>query len=206
MTTTDIGHSDRIVVLIRHSAPEVNTERPASEWRLSAEGIERCGRLASDMERFLPTVLLSSPEIKAVQTAEAIGDKLGLKPSVRDGLRERRRPAEFLPQEEFHRNARAFFDNPASGVRGGESRDEVAKRVQSEIRRGLADNPTGNILLVSHGMAMCSFLGRHSGVDAYEAWNSLGLPCWIALSVPTFGIVDCDGVGGGAFKKTDGGD
>ena len=215
MTTTNAGHvrggletgrPGRTTVLIRHSEPEVDAELPAWEWRLSAEGIERCERMASDMERFLPATLLSSPEIKAMQTAEVIGAKLGLKPSARDGLRERRRPARFLPAEEFHRNAREFFDNPGIAASGGESRERVAERIESEIRLALAENPTGNVLLVTHGMAMTGFLGRHNCIDAYGVWNYLGLPCWVALDVPTFGIVECDGVDDGAFDKTYGGD
>ena len=183
----------RIVVLVRHSVPEVNPSRPASEWSLSSEGISRCETLASELERFLPATLLSSPETKAMETAERIGLHLGTGFSVRDELREHRRPATFLPESEFHENIRRFFAAPDSVVYGSESSKDVARRIGVEIRGALADHPDGNILMVSHGTAMTSFTSRHTNADAYSLWKSLDLPCFVAFGLPSFDIVDSVG-------------
>ncbi len=113
----------RIVVLIRHSGPEVDPERPASEWALSAEGINRCETLASELKRFLPAILLSSPETKALKTAERIGLSLNIGFSVSENLREHRRPTRFLPHDEFHDNIHRFFESPAGIVYGNETSD-----------------------------------------------------------------------------------
>ena len=188
-----LSEQSRIVVLIRHSISEVDADRPASEWPLSEEGIARCQTLASDLRRLLPATLLSSPEIKAVQTAERIGFHLGLGFSVRDGLREHRRTATFLPQSEFHDNIRNFFQSQASVVYGSESCHDVAARLESEIRHALSERTDGNIMMVTHGTAMTSFASRHAATDAYSLWKSLDLPAYIALSVPSFGIVDSAG-------------
>ena len=190
------------MVLIRHSIPEIDPERPGWEWGLSAEGIGRYEPLASDLERFLPAVLVSSPEIKAIETAEQISAKLGIEFSVREGLREHRR-TEFLPLAEFHENIRRFFDSPESIIYGSESSDQAANRIESEIRRALAMCPTGNVLLVTHGTAMTSFIRQHTEADPYEIWKSLDLPSYIALQVPTFDIVGCGGVDRGLFHKAD---
>ena len=185
---------DRIVVLIRHSVPVVDPDRPASEWVLSSEGISRCRILASELERFLPAVIFSSPEIKAAQTAEHIGLNLGLGFSVRDELREHRRPATFLPQSEFHEKIRGFFASRDDIVYGSESSNDVAERIEAEIRRALADHPDGNILMVTHGTAMTSFTSRHTNADAYSLWQSLELPAYIAFAFPSFDIVDSAGI------------
>ena len=194
---------DRIVVLIRHSVPEVDPERPASEWALSAEGINRCETLASELKRFLPAILLSSPETKAIETAELVGAKLGLKFSIRDGLCEHRRPTRFLPHDEFHDNIHRFFEFPAGIVYGNETSDQVASRIESEIRRALAISPTENVLIITHGTAMTSFIRQHTKADPFEIWKSLDLPSYVALGVPTFDIVDCGGVDRGLFHMTD---
>ena len=183
----------RTVVLIRHSIPEVNPGRPASEWRLSAEGVSRCEILASELKRFLPATLLSSPETKAMETAERIGLHLGIELSVGEELREHRRPSVFLPQSEFHENICRFFASPDSIVYGSESSNDVARRIEAEIRRALSDHPEGNILMVAHGTAMTSFTSRHTDADAYSLWKSLDLPAYIAFSVPSFDIVDSVG-------------
>ncbi len=194
---------DRVVVLIKHSMPTIDPDVPPAEWSLSQDGINRCEALAAHLEKFLPAMLVSSPEKKAIETAELVGAKLGLKFSIRDGLCEHRRPGKFLPSQEFHDNVHRFFDSPASIVYGSESSDQAANRIESEIRRALAMCPTGNVLLVTHGTAMTSFIRQHTEADPYEIWKSLDLPSYIALQVPTFDIVDCGGVDRGLFHKAD---
>ena len=183
----------RIVVLIRHSIPEVAPDRPASEWSLSSDGIERCETLASDLRRFLPATLLSSPETKAMETAQHIGLHFGIGFTVREGLREHRRPSVFLPQPEFQENIRGFFAAPDRVVYGSESSNDVARRIGAEVRHALADHPDGNILMVTHGTAMTSFTSCHTNADAYSLWKSLDLPCFVAFALPSFDIVDSVG-------------
>ena len=171
----------------------MDPSRPAPEWSLSAEGVSLCEGLASDLERFLPAVMFSSSEIKAMETARHIGLHLGIGFTVREELREHRRPSVFLPQSEFHENIRRFFASPSSIVYGSESSNDVARRIESEIGRSLTDYPEGSILMVTHGTAMTSFTNGHTDADAYSLWNSLDLPSFIAFGLPTFDIVDSMG-------------
>ena len=188
-----LSEQSQAVVLIRHSIPEVDPSRPASEWSLSADGIKQCEVLASDLERFLPATLLSSPETKAMETAQHIGGHLGIGFAVREELCEHRRPSVFLPQSEFHENIRNFFESPGNVVYGSESSNDVAARIEAEIRRVLANHPEENILMVTHGTAMTSFTSRRTNADAYSLWQSLGLPAYIAFGLPSFDIVDSVG-------------
>ena len=197
-----LTYQNQVVVLIRHSVPEVNSDCPASEWTLSEEGVRRCETLARELSRFLPAVMFSSPETKAIETAQHIGLYLGIDFSVREDLREHRRPATFLPRTEFHDNIRRFFQSPDSVEYGSESCHDVAARIESEIRCALTDHPDRSILMVTHGTAMSSFIAHHADVDAFSIWDSLGLPAYIAFSVPSFDIVDCGGIDRGLFYKT----
>ena len=129
-----------------------------------------------------------------METAEQVGLNLGIGFSIRDGLREHRRPATFLPQAEFHEKVRGFFASPDDIVYGSESSNDVAERIEAEIRRALADHPDGNILMVTHGTAMTSFTSRHTNADAYSLWQSLDLPAYIAFGLPSFDIVDSAGI------------
>ena len=176
--------------------------RPASEWPLSNEGIIRCETLAPVLERFLPAVMFSSPETKAMETARHIGSHLGIGFSVRDDLREHRRPETFLPRTEFIENIRNFFASPDSVVYGSESCRDVAARIESETHRAMSGHPDGNLLMVTHGTAMSSFIARHAEADAFSVWDSLGLPAYIAFRLPSFDIVDCSGVDRSLFDNT----
>ena len=52
----------KYLILVKHSVPEIVTDHPAHTWRLSAEGRRRAGRLAEELARFAPDVILSSDE------------------------------------------------------------------------------------------------------------------------------------------------
>jgi len=50
------------LILVRHSTPTVDPAIPSTDWRLSSAGMEASVRLASKLEAFRPSYLLSSPE------------------------------------------------------------------------------------------------------------------------------------------------
>ena len=137
-----------------------------------------------------------------METAEQIGLHLGTGFSVRDDLREHRRPATFLPRTEFIESIRGFFQFPDSVVYGSESCHDVAARIESEIHRAMSGHPDRNLLMVTHGTSMSSFIARHAEADAFSVWDSLGLPAYIAFRLPSFDIVDCDGVDRSLFDNT----
>ena len=143
---------------------------------------------------FSPETLASSPELKAVETARIIGGQLGLEVSVRRGLREHERSADWLPEAEFRAGARALLARRDEAAFGDESADEVAGRVESEIRQALACASGGNALLVTHGRAIACFLRRIGALDAFGAWESLDMPAFVAIEVPRFAIIGCGGM------------
>ena len=151
----------------------------------------------------MPASLTSSTEPKAVvQTAELIARCLGLELSTRDGLREHRRPGEFLSRADFHSNIRTFFENPTSVVYGQESCDDLGLRIENEVVLALSHGHLRNAILATHGTAMTSFIMRHWKVDPLEVWESLGLPAYLAFTVPTFDIVASGNVDESLFRMT----
>ena len=193
---------DRIVALVRHAEPRVAPDVPSSEWDLRAAGLRNCVALAETLCRFLPAILVSSTEPKAVQTARLIAQQLGLEMTSRDGLREHKRSGEFLPKSTFHSNIQASFANPTKVEFGRESCDELGLRIEDEVHKALSRVPDSNVMLVTHGTAMTSFIMRHWQVDPFEVWKSLGLPAYLAFTLPTFDIVGMSGVDASLFAKT----
>ena len=179
---------------MRHAAPNIEPEIPPPNWTLSPTGIDSCIALGDDLRSFIPSALMSSTEPKAIQTATVISERLGLDLSTRDGLREHRRSGEFLPESDFHSNIKAFFQNPTKVVFGQESCDALGLRIDEEVDTALSRGQSKNAILVTHGTAMTSFIWRHWQVNAHEVWMSLGLPAYLAFTVPTFDIVGSTGV------------
>ena len=141
--------------------------------------------------------MASSPEPKAVETATIIGERLGLGVRVRQDLREHLRSPGFVSQAEFHSNIRAVLENPSDVAFGHESADQVAGRIEAEIRRALSSDTGdtgGNALLVTHGTAIACFLLKRCAVDSFAVWKSFALPAFVALESRDFDIVDYAGV------------
>ncbi|MFV1363468.1 histidine phosphatase family protein [Mycolicibacterium elephantis] len=66
------------LLLIRHALPHRSEPGQGSDPDLCEEGIKQAARLPDALDRFPITRLISSPQRRAVQTAQPVADKLGL--------------------------------------------------------------------------------------------------------------------------------
>jgi len=74
--------------LMRHGFAEVGTDKPDQARQLTADGrerIQRAGRVLANLN-LPPLVLYCSPRVRAFQTAQLVGDALGITPSVTELL------------------------------------------------------------------------------------------------------------------------
>jgi broad specificity phosphatase PhoE len=178
----------RNLVLVRHSAPEIAEEIPPREWQLSDDGRLRCEALADEIEPYRPTVIATSTEFKARETALLVADILGLPILEVEGLHEHERAdSSFHPRkEDFRREVEAFFSHRERMVFGAETAIRAYARVARAIDRLLVEIPAGNVVAVSHGRVIALFAGVRAGVDSLQLWKRLHLPSLVVLSVPGF--------------------
>ena len=160
------------MLLVRHSAPELDPSTPSEEWRLSEEGRRRCGPLAERLARYEPRVLLASSEPKARETAELVAPALGLEVQLSDGLRETaRRTVGWLAPDDLDRGIRELFERPGEVVFGEESAAAALARFEAAV----AGLPEPSVV-VTHGTVLSLYAAPRIGRDAYELWGSLELP------------------------------
>jgi broad specificity phosphatase PhoE len=160
------------LLLVRHSAPEIDPSVPAEEWRLSEDGRRRCAALAERLSVYEPRVLLSSPEPKARETAELFAPVLGLEVVMADGLCETaRRTVGLLPRDEFERGIRALLERPDQVVFGEESAAEALARFEAAV----AGVPEPAVV-VTHGTVLSLYAAAKTGRVPFELWRSLELP------------------------------
>ena len=69
------------LVLVRHAAPEIDPARPATAWRLSADGRAAAARLRGTV---VVDTVVSSPEPKALETAAALDAPLEIDARLRE--------------------------------------------------------------------------------------------------------------------------
>lgn len=167
-----------MLLLIRHSVPEIDPRRPAAEWRLSEEGRARCNRLGAQVAGYRPERLLSSPEPKALETAELIAPKLGLEVELDGDLREHeRRSLPFLPRAEFLDRMRKFFARPDEVVVGEESAGTARARFVAVV-----DSIGRPAAVVTHGTVIALYAAGSDPDGGFGFWKTLALPDVVTVS------------------------
>lgn len=150
-----------MVWFVRHAHVTLELGRPASTWRLSAEG--RAG--AEELARRLAPVprVVSSPEPKALATAEPLARLSGVAVEVDERLREVERAAN-LPDAEMHREAVRVYLAGGS-VEGWESQDDALRRFAAALRS------IDQAAVVTHATVLALFLGYD-----FVEWAGIALP------------------------------
>jgi broad specificity phosphatase PhoE len=173
--------SARRIVFVRHAKPQIDENIPSVQWKLSPEGAEAAARLAERLSEFQFSQIASSPEPKAVETAQAIAAHLGLSMAIDDGFAEHsRKNVGFKTRAEIEAGIAALFANPARLVFGDETADACYERFEAALDRQLAKG-TGDVIAATHGTILTIYLSRTFGIDAMPFWRGLGLPAAIVL-------------------------
>lgn len=165
--------ADPALILVRHGRPKIDPDMPPTTWPLCPEGREAVEKLAAALDDFRPTGLVSSPEPKALETAQILGQRLGLTVEADAGLHEHKRQhLSFGTEQEFRQRIAAVFANPTQAVHGGETAHEACERLAA----ALAKHQGAPLVAVTHGTVLSLYLGWKLGCDAHDLWRSLHMP------------------------------
>jgi broad specificity phosphatase PhoE len=142
------------LLLVRHALPLRSEPGEGSDPELSADGFEQAKRLPDALARFPITRLVSSPQRRAVQTAQPVADALGLPIDIDDRLAEYDRDlAHYIPIEQIAAEYPEELARLASGHLPS-SVDEAAflVRVNEGIREiAAAGDHEDTVAVFSHG-------------------------------------------------------
>ena len=174
----------KYLILVKHSVPEIEQEQPANTWRLSNEGQRRAQRLAEELLRFEPEVILSSDEPKARETAEILSQRLQLDVQTLPNLHEHDRSnVPFLSHDAFQTSIRDFFQRPDELVFGRETADQAHTRFYRAAHSILTEHRNKTVIIVTHGTVISLFVSRLTGTSDLELWDRLGLPSFVAMDL-----------------------
>jgi broad specificity phosphatase PhoE len=160
------------LILVRHAAVELDPDRPAPEWRLTAEGRKAAEELSRSQDWSRVTVVASSPEPKARDTANPIALAAGLPLRIENDLREAERGSlPILSREEYVALVRRYLSGEPVG--GWEPTGSARGRFAACVERLLAE-AGGDVVAGSHGLVISLYLGL-----SIEQWETLPLPALI---------------------------
>ncbi len=173
--------------LVRHAAVVVQADRPSSQWYLSLEGRAAAGALAEEPYWSDIAIISSSPEPKAVATAQRIAARHGLAIRTEPDLREVERPWAEDGYRELAQRYLAGEDidgwEPLSGARG---------RALRCIGRVIEVADGQDAAVVSHGLLLTLYLSDLLQLDAAGAralWSGIGFPDVAAVEPSTRSLI-----------------
>lgn len=161
--------------LVRHGATGATQEdrfSGSSGAELSDEGRWQAARLGERLTQQTLTAVYASPLSRALDTARIIGERCGLQPIPRDGLREIGHGHwEGMKREDVERQFASEYtaweaDPFTFAPEGGESGVAVLARALPVIREIVTAHPGGQILVVSHKATLRLILSSLLGFDA----------------------------------------
>jgi len=162
------------LLLIRHGRTAANRQRVmqgVTDLPLDAEGSRQAERIAAHLADQAPIdALLSSPLARALSTARAIGERIGLEPVVVPGLiemdfgRYEGAPFDQVATEEPELAARFLdLDDYEVGWPGGDSRGSFYARVWETFDAILRQHAAHRVAVVAHGGVFGAFLAMLEG-------------------------------------------
>jgi broad specificity phosphatase PhoE len=138
---------------ITHPQIRIEPNIPVPQWGLSDIGRARTAQTATHPWVKKLGRIVSSSEVKAVETADILAEAAGVLTEQVEAMHENDRSATgFLPPSAFENAADWFFAHPFESFHGWERAIDAQSRIVSAIDTVLADhNPDVPIAFVGHG-------------------------------------------------------
>lgn len=166
--------------LVRHGRPLLDPGTPACEWDLDPAAYDAVWALRSSGRLPTRAAWFTSPEPKAVQTAQLLTDA---EVGVLDDLREHERSGEWLG-DFAAAVGRAFDDPDVPAVHGWEPLASCRARVVPAVRRVLDVHGSDDVVLVGHGTAWTLVVADLTGEPPdLLRWAGLAMPDVIVVDV-----------------------
>jgi broad specificity phosphatase PhoE len=180
----------RKLILIKHAKPDVVPDVPSEQWHLSPQGKEQCEPLADLIARYEPTIIVSSTEPKAVETAQLVAQRLNVSHETGNDLFEHDRSnVPHMRSGEFISHVELLFRQPDDLVLGLESANEAEARFRAAVDDVVKRHASGNVAIVSHGTVIALFLATDAK-ERFRLWRQLGLPSFAVLSLPDYKLLE----------------
>jgi broad specificity phosphatase PhoE len=155
-----------LVRYLTHPQVQIDPQVPVPWWRLSAVGTARVQVLITAGWLAGTTLVVSSAERKALETAEPLAAALSVPLEVRERMHENDRSATgFLAPVEFESVANEFFAYPNQSIRGWERAVDAQVRIVSEVEAVLDRQHEGDVLFVGHGAVGALLLCHYCNVS-----------------------------------------
>lgn len=162
------------LLLVRHALPLRSEPGQGSDPDLSEEGIEQAKRLPEALARFPISRLVSSPQRRAIQTAQPVADTLGLPVEVDERFAEYDRDLpHYIPIEQIAKENPQELERLMSGrLPSGVDEDAFMARIFAAVDDVVATSEREDTVAVfSHGGVINALLHRVLRTERLLSFN-----------------------------------
>jgi broad specificity phosphatase PhoE len=142
------------LLLVRHALPNRSEHGQGSDPQLSEAGVEQAARLPEALARFPITRVVSSPQQRAIQTAQPVAAARDLTVEIDDRLAEYdREMTQYVPIEQLRTERPEDWARMADGhLPGGVDEDAfLARTAAALVDISSAADPDDTVAVFSHG-------------------------------------------------------
>lgn len=150
------------VLLMRHGENRANLTKEFSyqsvDYPLNAKGRLQARQTGEHLQGHPIQAIYSSPLLRAVETAQIVGEILGITPIIEEDFRElnvgdlESRPPNEETWAAYRRVIRAWVEgHPETAFPGGEDYPTLWTRYERGLRKAIQAHPGQELLIVAHG-------------------------------------------------------
>ncbi|MCA9835594.1 MAG: histidine phosphatase family protein [Trueperaceae bacterium] len=173
--------------LIRHAPTWQDPNLASKNWQLSPEAETSITPLAAYLEAKDIDSVVTSEELKAMETGRILAKQLNKPVSFFSGLEEHNRTGvTYLEYQEWNATLERFFKMPNVLVLGQETATEAKERFAKALYTLLKIYADQKLAVVSHATVMALFVASHNGLDSWKFWQTLKMPDLLVLNLPEF--------------------
>jgi len=119
-----------------------------------------------------------------------LANQLGTSATSLPGLAEhRRRSTTFVGKVEFEAAIHDLFRRPGEIVFGDEGADVTVARFASALDDAMSAHGNDTVLAVSGGTAICLYIAKRQGTEAFPLWQTLKMPMAFVIDRTTWEIL-----------------
>jgi len=150
------------IYFVRHGEYENSHIIPlrAKGYPLSQKGIKQIKKVANYFQNKNIFIIFSSPMLRTKQTASIIGEKLNLKIKISNLINELKSPFQEYDKKYLMEKIKNIYANQDHLKKGGETIEDIHKRVNKLVLKILKDFQGKNIIIISHGDPIMIFLNK----------------------------------------------
>lgn len=162
-------------ILLRHAETLKDPNKPAPEWDLTPNSLEKINEYISEGKFSNITKIFSSTEPKAIATGKPISEFLNLPITEMEEFVEVKREKKFLTDEEFLDQKKRELTNLDKVENGAESAYTALARFESGIQKLEEKYFDESILIITHGTIMSLYLAKQENnlQNIFGIWHNL---------------------------------